>query len=1019
MLSFKDQFAQGLIGDLEKGRYGNAADFATGITGHYMRSLTFNMPAGIPPTLPSPALSGAPAPVGPSTPITTRTRERLFYNTIKTYYLGKEIASGKIQVRTLIEDTNAAIRAFKKAAEKVRSLQEEIQDLDDKLVALQEDLKNIKPALKKFIESKKNIIKSFIDEVNMIGEKFQQADPNFDFKKLIQSELNDLLFFKNLKINPSLNPLEIKDTFTELFALYNRILATGTKYKNIFTKEANFKAYIIKKLKLIVNDVIILLNAFLSPEQYKSYWKEFFYVPNGKRIATIILRIIDNNVILKEKKKKLYAELARWKAEATTNITKKIDDLQTKLQERLDSLKNSIALKNKKSKEVTKLGKKLKQIISDIKSKINQIRKNIKHFLMVFRSARDLVLGVLKIYIEIKNNIAKTKSLVSSIKEKYVDIKTAADDAKSPETQQRLKQARAEFDANFSLENIEAIETFGSQVGGALPVVSEILLAIEKAFQLNQNQIKAYLRLPNKAALTHIKDVDRLLTRDLPRLIQISKLNPNDKNYEARLRAIENQTEVEGVATIVGLGDAENTHKGYLYLISKLREASNGISELQLRIEEKLGVEERKLQESDKEKDAVQSYIDTFLEANPKIKKIKNKKREKESDIAEFKEKALKLKKAAEYAKLAFRMTVDGYEIIKTVLNNQKSPISSSESSIRRFVDNLFKWKVMRGKMTGAEAAVQKGEVDIKLRDLGVYEKLFHFLEQLVASLKKAKEKGAKTLAQEFKEKMGEKWNNVQDNIKAQLETLLAIFDGDQPLTIQSLQNVADALFYQTNVVTALVKAQFNLIKRNRRKIEQLSESIPKDTKDPFLLWIRKQLSKPNDLLLTFIRAIKTMFKKVTEFLEPYIQPVVDYIKDEVDEIKTKIQERARERAEKKLDSKVNADARAMTFMFNLAGKLYWLGASWTSPVGTKYIVTSVGRFFPVMKANNVDGAEGIGREMAAGFDSQLRTMSGIAIPNPSYSIPPFPWTGYLPAPSPIPPTLPPTFDDSWSMRFA
>ena len=137
MLSFKEQFAQGLIGDLEGGRYGNATDFATGITGHYVRSLSFNMPAGIPPTLPAPAFQGQPAPVGPAVPITTRTRERLFYNTIKTYYLGKEIASGKIQVRTLIEDTNAAIRAFKRAAERVRQLQEEVQDLDDKIVALQ------------------------------------------------------------------------------------------------------------------------------------------------------------------------------------------------------------------------------------------------------------------------------------------------------------------------------------------------------------------------------------------------------------------------------------------------------------------------------------------------------------------------------------------------------------------------------------------------------------------------------------------------------------------------------------------------------------------------------------------------------------------------------------------------------------------------------------------------------------------------------------------------------------------
>jgi hypothetical protein len=1019
VLSFREQFAQGIIGDLENGRYGSAVDFATGITGHYMRSLSFNIPAAIPPTLPSPAQSGAPAPVGPAVPISTRTRERLFYNTIKTYYLGKEIASGKVQVRTLIEDVNLAIRSYKKAVDKIRSIQQQIQDLDDKIVALQQDLKSIKPELKKFIESKKNIIKSVIDEVSTIGERFQQADPTFDFKTLFQQELNDLLFFKNLKIQPSLNPLEIKATFVELIGLLNKAIGIGNKYKNTFTKEANLKAYIAKKVRTAITEIVTILNAFLSPEQYISYWKEFLYVPNGKRIATIILRIIDNNVFLKEKKRKLYADLERWKAEAQAKLSKKIDELQGKLEERVEALKNNLILKNKRSKERVKLGKKLKQTVADIKNKIKQLRRVLKHTQLVYKGIIALAQNVLKIYTEIKNNIQKTKDLVALIKEKYTDIKTAADESKSPEARQRVKQAKDIFNESFSIENVAAIEDFGSDATGALPIVSEILAAIEKAFQLDQRQIKAFVRIPSKSVLKHISDVDRILTKDIPRLIQLFKLDPTDPNYDARLRAIENQTAVEGVATIVGLGDGENTHKGYLFLVSKLRTATARIQELQLKVEAKLQLTKSELTEQSAEQDAVLDYVNTFIETNPKIKKVANKKREKESEIAEIKEKVYKLKKVAEYAKLAFRLLTDGYEVIKAVTTSPTKPISSSESSLRRFIQNFFKWQMMRGKLTAVDAESQRQQADIKIRDLAVYETLFAFLQEFVKSIKVAKDKGAKGLMQEFKEKLGEKWESLEDGIKAQFETLLGIIDGDQPLTLESLLRIPDALFYQTNVITSLVRAQSSKIRRFRRKIEQLPESIPQDTKDPFLLWIRKQLKKPNDIVLLFVRIVKTMFKKVTEFMEPYISPVVDYIKDEIDEVKVKIQERARERAEKKLESKVNADAKVMSFMFNLAGKLYWLGASWTSPVGTKYIVTSVGKFFPIMKANNVDGAEGIGREMAAGFDNQLRLMQGIAIPNPSYAIPPFPWTGYLPAPAPFPPSLPPTFDDTWSARFA
>ena len=1019
MLTFKEQFAQGIIGDLENGRYGSAVDFATGITGHYMRSLAFNIPAAIPPTLPSPAQSGAPAPVGPAVPISTRTRERLFFNTIKTYYVGKEIASGRIQVRTLIEDANLAIRSYKKAVDRIRSIQQQIQDLDEKIVALQQDLKNVRPELRKFIQSKKNIIKSVIDEVNTIGDRFQQADPTFNFRALFEQELNDLLFFRNLKIEPSLNPLEIKATFVELINLYNRVIGIGRRYKNTFTKEANLRVYIAKKIQTAISEVMTLLNAFLSPEQYKSYWREFIFVPNGRRIATIILRIIDNNVFLKEKKKELYADLEKWKAEAQEKLTKKIDELQAKLEDRVETLKNNLILKNKRSKERIELGRKLKQTVVDIKNKIKQIRKTLKHLQLIYRGVIALAQNVLKIYVEIQNNIQKTKALVALIKEKYADIKTSIDESKSLEARQRIKQAREVFNENFSIENVVAIEDFGAEVSGALPVVSEILAAIEKTFQLSQGQIRAYVRIPNDSVQRHIKDVDQILTKDLPRLIQLFQLDPLDPNYDARLRAIENQTAVEGVATIVGLGDGENVHKGYLFLVSKLRKATQSIQELQLKVEAKIQGKKDELIEQSAEQDAVQDYISTFTETNPKVKKVKNKKREKENEIAEIKEKVYKLKKTAEYAKLAFRLLTDGYEIIKAVTTNPTRPISSSQTSLRRFILNYFKWQTMRGKITASDAELQRQQADIKIRDLGVYETLFAFLQDFIKAVKSAKDKGAKGLLQDFKEKLGEKWENLENSVKAQFEILLGIIDGDQPLTLKSLASISDALFYQTNAITALVRAQSARIRRFRRRLEQLPESIPQDTKDPFLLWIRKQLKKPNDIVLLFVRIVKTMFKKVTEFMEPLIQPIVDYIKEEIEEVKTKIQERAIERAEKKLESDINADAKVMSFMFNLAGKLYWLGTSWTSPVGTRYIVTSVGKFFPLMKANNVDGAEGIGREMAAGFDNQLRLMQGIAIPNPSYAIPPFPWTGYLPAPAPFPPSLPPTFDDSWSARFA
>ena len=84
-----------------------------------------------------------------------------------------------------------------------------------------------------------------------------------------------------------------------------------------------------------------------------------------------------------------------------------------------------------------------------------------------------------------------------------------------------------------------------------------------------------------------------------------------------------------------------------------------------------------------------------------------------------------------------------------------------------------------------------------------------------------------------------------------------------------------------------------------------------------------------------------------------------------------------------------------MTTVFGIAAQLYWAGATWTGPTATSHTAFTVGLFAPKMNALPKDGASGLVREMAKGFETQLQTMTGIVIPPANTGIPPIPFTGY------------------------
>ena len=1020
-MNFEQNFSTRLIKDLEEGRYVNATDFAAGITRHYMGSLDLNapstlgplVPAFIPPTLPAPAQLGAPAPVGPTVSINRKTREKLFYNTVRTYFVAKEISQGKLNVRMLSRDVRSAISEYKRVTTQVKQYYNEIQQLDDRLEALRKDLQNIIPELKKFIQSKKDILKEAKTEFSSIGDKLralkQQGLSDFDFDVIMAEELKDLDFFLNFKIEPSLNLENLRETFNTVRGLLDRSITTGKKYKNIFSKEANFKVYISKKIEAATKEILKLLDGFLNWEKYVTFWKDLTYVPGGQRISKIMLNIINQNSVLKEAKKRLLAKVEGLKRSVMSHLQKKIDDLLDRLKKAGDWLVDRLKIKstlnkfNKKLKASKLIQNTVKRIKAIVKYSVNIIR----HAMLVLKEVTKIVVKLVNLFTSIQSAIAVSKRTVAKIKEKYSDFATSIDESKSPQYRLAKQQALEELKQSLNFRGVgneDPTKKFIATVGANSPLLSQIMNAIDSALGLNEQQLAAFLRVRSKKVQVQINSIDSILTKDIPRLQILIAANPNSSNYKATIKRADaiakSPTGVTGVASVYSKGQSQ--HKTYLFLVKQVRLAGVKLQELQDRLTLKVKQETKNIADTQKQKDAVLDYVDTILETKPKLKKVKNKKRRVELDIAETKAKVAKLKKLAKEARMAYSIVTNGYRIFVGLPQNKETPISSNERSMRSLVINYCDFQIERGKMKPKEKTAVIKRFNIKIADLKAYEVIYRFFNEVIRESQSSK------FTDKIKEELGKKADSLEAKSTQGLKALTDILSGAyKSPDLITLSKLPDQIFGQIDIATALYRAEKKSLAKLRAKVSSLSSFIPAKTQDPGLKFIRRQLNTASSFVLLILNAIRNFFKKIVEFIETLMKPVTDFLKRTLTAEAEKIKDRETERVNALLVRKTNLEGRAMSFMFGLAARLFWTGATWSNPVGTRFVVLNIGRFSPTMKATSENGSQGYGEELAKAFNTQLKKMRGMIVPLPSTGIVPFGFKGYLPkqVPPPIPPS--------------
>ncbi len=234
----------------------------------------------------------------------------------------------------------------------------------------------------------------------------------------------------------------------------------------------------------------------------------------------------------------------------------------------------------------------------------------------------------------------------------------------------------------------------------------------------------------------------------------------------------------------------------------------------------------------------------------------------------------------------------------------------------------------------------------------------------------------------------------------SQLQGSLAVFDLEYKKTVKAFLDSEGSVASEADL--AMLQKEYEDEVEKIKEFEKSTISSIKGGKiAQLLLKLDKSLTENKSFIMLGFDMLVVLIKEFVAFLTKIVKDFIKVEKEKLDKKKSEIEKEIKQRAKKETEDKVNTEAIILTGVFGLAARLFWTGASWYGPTGTKHTVLNIGRFTK-MDFLASSGRSGMIREIARGFENQLVTMLGIITPPPNTGIPPFVFNGYSPPNKPV-----------------
>lgn len=353
-----------------------------------------------------------------------------------------------------------------------------------------------------------------------------------------------------------------------------------------------------------------------------------------------------------------------------------------------------------------------------------------------------------------------------------------------------------------------------------------------------------------------------------------------------------------------------------------------------------------------------------------------------------------------------------GVALQKNIFKEGQYSLSANELHIKNVFDGIFDYRKIRANNDPAISAAlddEKKELVSEMDDLVIIETTIYGLVEFFKIVSNTKG-------------YVEDWNRLVENIndtslKPALNALTEVYknpprDPRQMIALVedtlNTQNIFD-LLTKPAVVDGLIPLEQKHLGRVREILKtlidgKLQEAVNSNLDDKsrktsvrvfaFLTELNDILNKKKSFIKFLLEQLNKYYKKLVLFIKKQIDKVISSVKKFIKKKTKKIREQFDIQLEKIKEKAVNLEAPAMSITFGLAARAFWTGATWTGPTGTQHTTFSVGQFTQ-MKALTEDGASGLVREMAKGFEAQLQLLQGVVLPPANTGIPPIPFTGY------------------------
>lgn len=936
-MNWQTTFAKRLSFDLENGLLGSPGDMADAITSYYVQTLlTGNIP-GIPPTLPSPAASGAPVPVGPIATINGFSgREKLFNQTLKTYFQAQAALQGRANIQDLVKTSRRLVI-------KAKNLKRDIKSTSDQLRLVTRELQQLPQTLRELVASLVEYIKDKLSELRQLPSLLTgfrlELGPE-EFENAFREELNFIQKLTSFRIGRDIGSYrEFGILFTEFGKRINTL-----QYN--FSSQATIKAYIYKKMQTVIVDVLNVVQGFTNPAAVLDIFRDVARLKRRyRRTYNLINFFVSKSARLNQRQATLKVRNKRLQKQLRSEVDPKIQEVKNLIGDRVNSLTNVLA-RTGQAQVILGVKKTITELNNKYKKKVKKIQTQIKASINLLSQLNRLIL--------------KIDAIVQSIGVVYDRIT------------QRAIQLANNSSEQIRLNRTELVNKIRSGLGIVNTGVVSFLTSLALQYSLTIQDVKDLVRTSGQVLVRLYESIKSVFEVDIP-------------NLKKALRGTFGSTKQ------IRTGPSRKTD---LILISEaLGKVNREFKELQTAISKKVKRLTGEIQQNVQSlKSYSKTYINNLSEKSPTQNRTKNRIRRLEGDKVETEKKAKDWKKIAQTAYVGGKFSVAASSILSNVANGDILISSGdNEKNIKDMLQNYYLYMKIQNKMSAETAnreRFKKEQTLNRLRYIEMLVGLFLQLGQEIASgeLIDRMDREVDSLQGELDQNFTNSYQALRNLLKAR--SAKDLVNGVEGISLQVLNNKS---FIQTLYVT-----EQRYIRKFKQTIKQ-AQAYQQNSginENAILRSFYTNALKVNSIILFLLEKIQEGVQELKRFLLEFIRPAQLAIKKQVELQRQKANQRVSEQAKQRVEKKINIDAAAQAVIFNLATRLFWTGFSWTNPVGTTFVVTNLG-VFKRIKALSEAGSDGYANELAQNFALQLKQITGTAIPNPATGIPPFPFVGY------------------------